>query len=119
MLMTGRWSMRRPIVSREVFSCSNSDRTHPLGRDRTHPSVRSTQTLATRWCNASGRLRPLPCNRAPDAPVYLGQRPLAQLTRTSAWTDRTRRCPRGQRPVTSSDLFRLRFFAESPLFSSS
>jgi hypothetical protein len=63
MLMTGRWSTRRLVISKEVFSHSNSDRTCPLGRDRTHPSVRSTQTLATRWCHLDRTLTQ--CVRSP------------------------------------------------------
>jgi hypothetical protein len=37
----------------------------------------------------------------------------SSFARASTWTERTRRCHRGQRPVTFSDLFHLCFFAES------
>jgi hypothetical protein len=120
MLMTGRWSTRRPVISRGIFSRSNGDRMRPLRvightptSDQHRPSPWADVTSIGRWRNVLGRLRPLPRNRAPDAPVYRGQRPLAQLACTSTWTDQTRSCPRGQRLVISSDLFRLRFFVES------
>jgi hypothetical protein len=70
-----------------------------------------------RWCTASGRLRPLPRKNASDAPVYRGQHPLAQALHARLclnWSDA--QSLRGQHLVTSSDLFRLYFFAEVSTF---
>jgi hypothetical protein len=94
--MTGHWSTWRPVVSREVFSRSNSDRTRPLGRNRTHPSVRSTQTLATHWRHLNRTLTQRVRSLAPDAQVRAPiVRPRLELT----WRARVR--PVTPRPASS------------------
>jgi hypothetical protein len=107
---------QRPVDSSKVPKGKRALDTS-AGGDRTHPSVPWSLGLATRLRHLHRTLThcvwsPAKMHRTRRCTVAC-VRSLSFFARASAWTDWTRRCPRGQLPVTSSDLF-LKTLANVP-----